>query len=184
MRDAAIRRLGPAEPHPFPQHAGDLGDVGIGIGIVGAAPDDDKDGVLAILRRRGGDPLGGRGEQLGIDREVAAEPHLDTRICGHETVHFPRQVVLDVAGCEQHAGHGEDPPRAARHQIRQPLLDCRVGEFEIAGREILRRETPAQGRGGDLELTDRVGVAAAMTAQQHRGLGHPPVPCRLPAAAA
>src|SRR3546814_20056952 len=30
--DAGIGRLGPAEAHPFPQHAGDLGDVGVEIG--------------------------------------------------------------------------------------------------------------------------------------------------------
>ena len=79
MRDAAERRLGPAEAHALPQHAGDLGDVGIGVGVVGAAADDDQQRVSAraVRRHRGGDPVGGGREQLRVDRQIAAEPHLD-----------------------------------------------------------------------------------------------------------
>ena len=40
--DAGIGRLGPAEAKAFPQQARDLGDIGIGVGIGGAAADDDQ----------------------------------------------------------------------------------------------------------------------------------------------
>src|SRR5436853_3162453 len=36
-------RLGPTEPHALPQHARDLGDVGIGVGVVGAAADRSEE---------------------------------------------------------------------------------------------------------------------------------------------
>src|SRR6185436_3490811 len=37
--DDGIAHLGPAKAHAFPQHARDLGDVGVGVGVGGAAPD-------------------------------------------------------------------------------------------------------------------------------------------------
>ena len=43
--DAAERHLGPAEAHALPQHARELGDVGIGVGVVGAAADDEEQRV-------------------------------------------------------------------------------------------------------------------------------------------
>src|SRR6516162_9738628 len=40
MGDAAKGDLCPAEPHSFPQHARELGNVGTGVGVLGAAPND------------------------------------------------------------------------------------------------------------------------------------------------
>ena len=140
--DAAERRLGPAEPHPLPQHARDLGDVGVGVGVVGAAADDDQQRlrpVGAVRRQCRGDAVGRRVQQLRVDREIAAEPHLDARVVGGKAVDLPRQVVFDVARGEQHARHRENPPRAARRQRGEPVADRRPGEFEIAGREIAPR---------------------------------------------
>ena len=50
MGDAAEGDLGPAEAHALPQHARDLGDVGVGVGVVGAAADHDEQRLVA--RRR------------------------------------------------------------------------------------------------------------------------------------
>jgi hypothetical protein len=77
LRDAAIGYLGPAEAEPLPQHAGDLRDVRIGVGVVGAAPDDDEQRVGAVARCGGGDAVGGGVDQLGVDRQIAAEPDVD-----------------------------------------------------------------------------------------------------------
>src|SRR5436853_7064893 len=82
-------RLGPAEPHALPQHARDLGDVGIGIGVVGAAPDDDEQRVGTPVGHRRSDPFGGGLEQLRLDPEIAAKADFDARIFGDETVHLP-----------------------------------------------------------------------------------------------
>ena len=184
VRDAAIGRLAPAEPHPLPQHPGDLADVGIGVGVVGAAPDDDQHTVLATIRRDAGDAIRGGGEQFRVDCEIAAELDLDTGIARHKAVHLPGQVVLDMARRKQHARHREDPPRAARRQAGESLLDRRAREFEIARRKIRRCEAPAQRGGGHLELADCVGIAASMAAQQNRGVVHSPTLWRLLTAAA
>ena len=173
--DAAERGLGPAEPHPLPQHARDLGDVGIGVGVVGAAADDDQQSLRPVGAVRGqcrGDAVGRRIQQLRVDREVAAEPHLDPRVVGGKAVDLPGQVVFDVACGEQHARHRQNPPRAARRQRGEPVADRRPGEFEIAGREIHPGQTRAQRRRQQFELDDRLGVAAAVAAEQHRRLGH------------
>jgi hypothetical protein len=44
--DAGIGGLGPAEAEALPQHAGDLGDVGVGVGVGRAAADDDEQGLV------------------------------------------------------------------------------------------------------------------------------------------
>ena len=184
VRDTAIRRLAPAEPHPLPQHARDLADVRIRVRVVGATPDDNEKRVFTLMRDSHCDAVGSRGKQFRVDREIAAELDLDARIGGHKAVHLPGQVVLDVARREQHPRYREDPPRAPGRETAEPLLDRRAREFEIAGREIPRFEAPTQRRGGDFELADRVGIAAAMAAQQDRGVAHSPALRRLLAAAA
>ena len=77
-----------------------------------------------------------------------------------------------MARGEQHARHGQYFRRAARPQAGERLADRRAGEFEIAGREIAAGEAGAQRSGGLLELLDRLGVAAAVAAQQHRRFIH------------
>ena len=110
---------------------------------------------------------------FGSIAEIAAEPHLGPRMRGHKAVHLPRQIVLDVARGEQHARHGQDFLAAPRGpQPGQRLADRRAGEFEIAGREIAAGEPGAQRSGGLLEFRDRLGVAAAVAAQQHRRFVH------------
>ncbi len=143
-------------------------------GSCGAAADDDEQGLGprdAGIRRRG-DAVGGRPQQFRVDRQVAAEADLDRRVFGGKAVHLPRQVVLDVARREQHAGDRQDPPRAARRQRREPVADRRPGEFEIAGGEIMLRQPRPQRRRQQFELGDRLGVAAAMAADQHRLAAH------------
>ncbi len=97
-------------------------------------------------RRRGDARRRRRAAASASIAEVAAEAHLDAGVVGDEAVHLPGQVVLHVAGGEQHARHREDPPRAARRQRGEPVADRRPGEFEIAGGEIVvgqpRRATP------------------------------------------
>ena len=172
MGDATECRLGPAETHPLPQHARDFCNVRIGVGVVGTAPDDDEQRVAAIAGAGRGDTLGRGIDELYIDRQVAAEPHVDARMGGHERVHLPGQVVLHMARGEQHPRHRMNAPGAARHQRRQPVADIGPGEFEIAGGEIVSRKARAQRRREQLEFLHRFLVAAAMAADQHSRFGH------------
>src|SRR6266852_3626385 len=170
---AAERRLGPAEAHALPQHARHLGDVRIGIGIVGAASDHEQQRVGALGAALGarlgrGDAVGGGAQQLGLDRQLAAEAQLDRRVGGGEAVHLPGQVVLDVARREEHAGHGEDAPRALRFERLEPVADGRAHEFEIAGLDRQGGEARLDPGGDQRELGDGFVVAAAMAANHHR----------------
>src|SRR6185437_12581759 len=90
----AERRLHPAEAQPFAQHAGELRYIGIGVGIVGAAPDHEEEGVAAIawpggLRLGFGDAVGGGAEQLGLDRKLAPEAQVELRVLGAEAIDLP-----------------------------------------------------------------------------------------------
>ena len=86
---------------------------------------------------------------------------------GDEAVHLPGQVVLDVTCRKQHARDRQDPPRAARRQQREPVADRRPGEFEVPGGEIEFRQARAQTRCRQLEFAHRLGIPAAVAAQQH-----------------
>ena len=86
---AGISDLGPAEAHAFPQHAGNLRDVGVGVRIGSAAPDHDKTGIRAVDGAvflvghldGGGDPVTGRLQHLQIDRKLAAILDGDAVLC-------------------------------------------------------------------------------------------------------
>ena len=91
--------------------------------------------------------------------------------CGREAVDLPGHVVLDVARGEQHAGHRQDSAeRPAAQRRSSAVADRRAGEFEIAGREIVvRKPRGAAPPPPCSNSRDRLGIAAAVAAQQHRG---------------
>ena len=120
--DAGIGDLGPAEAHAFPQHAGDLGDIGIGVGIVGAAPHHHQQGLGALhLGFSGGfgffDTLGGSAQKLQVHRQLAAIFDLKLGVFAGVAVDFPRQIVLHMAGGEQHGRQGENAGGAPIFQL-------------------------------------------------------------------
>ena len=74
---AGIGGLGPAEAHALPQHARDLRDVGIGVGIGSAAADHDEQrfvarNVVAGRVERLADAVAGGAQHLRVDAELAA----------------------------------------------------------------------------------------------------------------
>ena len=118
LGDAAEADLGPAEAHALPEHAGDLGDVAVGIRVGGAAADDREQRLLARHVAAGPgerrlDPVARRAQELGVDAEIAAEADPQP-VLGGVAVQHRGYVVLDVAGGEQHARHGEHLVDAAR----------------------------------------------------------------------
>ncbi len=76
--DARIADLTPAKAHAFPEHPGDLGDIGVRIRVRRAAPDDDKASFMA-RDVRGGDgqcffDTGGGGGDALLRGDAPEEP--------------------------------------------------------------------------------------------------------------
>ena len=147
MGDAAVADLGPAEAHALPQHARDLGDVAVGVGVGGAAADHHEQGLLPAARRRlpraSAASIRSRAarEQLRVDAELAAE--LDPQaVLGGIGVEHRGHVVLDVAGGEQHARHREHVIDAAGAQPRP------APRAASAGRIRESRSRPGSAAGG------------------------------------
>ena len=177
MGHARIGHRRPAEAHAFPQHARHLGDVRVGVRIVGAAPDDHEQRFGACGRACGFrlglfDALLGRFDKLQIDRKIATELNLDAGIFGSPRVELPGQVVLDVAGREQHRGHGLDVGRTLRFEGIEPFADHRAREFEKARTDGAPRQLVAQFGHQRVEFTYRVEVAAAVAADHDGAVVH------------
>ena len=175
--DAGIARLAPAKAHAFPEHAGDLGHVGIGIGVRGAAADHDKAGLV----QRHGPEFGigavhgllhagtGGGDHLGIDAKLSAIADLDPMARGIGVEHGGN-VVLGVHRGKEHARHGQDAGAALFAQPVEPVPDHRIGEFEIAVVDLpVGGEIGRQAFGQHLEFVHRSRAARPVAADHHPG---------------
>ena len=134
-----IADFGPAEAHPFPQHAGNLRDVGVGIGVRCAATDDNKAGIrpvnLAMLGigsvDSGSDPVTGSLQHLQIDGQLAAILDGDAML-GSIGVEHGGNIVFRVTRGKQHARHRQHMRHALFAQLVEPGLDHRRGKFQIS----------------------------------------------------
>ena len=172
--DARIDRLAPAEAEPFPEHAHDLGDVGIGVGVGGAAPDDDEHRVVerlalspAIGLETLADALAGRPDHLRIDAELAAIANGEI-VLGGIGVEDGGNVVLGVAGGKQHARQRHDVPRTLAPQLVEAGADDGLGKFQIAMLGAPIGQARLQLFGKAAKFLHRRLVAAAMAAE-HQG---------------
>ena len=85
---------------------------------------------------------------------------------GRVTVEHRRDVVLGVAGGEQHPRHRQDMSDTLALQRIEAVADDRPGEFEVAVLDRLRQAL-CEAAGQDGKLCHGVIVAAAMAAQHH-----------------
>ena len=180
MDHPAVADLGPAEVHALPQHARDLGDVAIGVGIGGAAADHREQGLCPRqVRVPGGerslDPIARRGEQLWLDAEIAAE--LDSHaVLGGIGVEHRRHVVLDVAGREQHPRHGEHVVHCARAQPVQSFAEDRSRELQKAALQRVLGQAAREFADQTLEFLDRVHIARAVATHHDSNRHRCPLP--------
>ncbi len=171
--DAGIGGLAPPVAHAFPQHAHHLGDIGIGIRVRSTAPHHHQQRLMArnalLCSRLGlGDAGAGGIEHLEIDAEFGPISDLDAMLCGIGVEHG-RDVVLGVAGGEQHARQREHALDACVPQLVETKIDHRVGEFEIAVFDRNAFKALAEDIGQMGEFVDGATVAAAVTAQHDAG---------------
>ena len=176
---AGIGRFRPAEPHAFPQHAGHLGHVGIGVRVRSAPAHHQQQGfvtrnVSPIRRRRSllfrlRDPVGSGTDQLVVDPQFAPVDYFKTGMACRIGIENAWNVVLGMAGGKQHAGKRMDPLHPGFAQAVQPLMQNRVGKFQIA---ILHRHA---GQSGDQavaqagKLFNGTLVARTVSAQHNPG---------------
>ena len=123
----------------------------------------------ADARKADSNPGLGSAQQLRVDPEIAAHQYVELGIARGERVHLGRNVVLDVAGGEQHARKTDDPLGAARFQRVQPLADHRTGEFEEPAFDVVIGKAVAKTSAERVELVDGVDIAAAVAAE-HDGV--------------
>ena len=138
-RNTRIAGLAPAESKPFPQQAGDLRDIGVGVRVRCAASDDNEAGLLrrnpVAVQVRGGkcfpDPVGRGGDHLWIDAEFTPVFDPDS-VFTPVGVQHRGDVVLGVHCRKQHARNRKNAPAAGIPQSVEAGSDDRVGEFKVA----------------------------------------------------
>src|SRR5690606_36987356 len=107
---------------------------------------------------------------LEVDAELAAigDRHL---FPGRVDVEYRGYIVLGVAGGKQHAGDGEDLLHAGGAQPIQPLVNHRVGKFEIAVFDRHARQALAQPLAQHGEFADGQLVTTAVTTEHDARTG-------------
>ncbi len=109
-------RLDVAQPPAVAQQAGELDEVGAGVGVGRSrARPARRSRRLAAHRLPG--PVLGDVEDGGVDAEVAGEPEPHAGVAAPGPAQHGRAVVLEVAGAEQDVGHGHDVGRAGGDQV-------------------------------------------------------------------
>ena len=185
-----VADLAPPEPEALPQHAHDLVDVGVGVGVGGAAPDHHQHGVVPrhIVPRpiqRLLDAIPRRFQHLRIDAELACVADLHAGMRNLVSAQYRRDVVLGVAGREQHAGHRQHQVVPRRVQLVQTVADDGRGELQEPALDLVLWQPLSQASGDSVELRDCVLVTAAVTADHDPDLAHSvlswfrPMPCGL-----
>ena len=174
---ARIAGLAPAEAEGLPQHAHDLGDVRVGVGIGGAAPDHHQERVVA----RDAIPGPGQGlldprarglDQLAIDRQFAAVANADPGMPRFVGVQHRGNVVLGMPGGEQHAGNRQHIRHPSVAQLVQTVTDDRRGELQKPAFHVVPGQALADTAGHGLEFPHRVAIPAAMAADHYAQFTH------------
>ena len=167
--NAGIHGLRPAKAQPFPQHAGYLGNIGIGVRIGRAATNNHQQRLFSRDRSSSRiqgfhNATAGGIDHLWIDAKFAAIQDFNAVILGLIGIQYRGNVVFGMAGGEQHARDGKDTLVAACAQRIQPGTNNRRGKFQKAVINIVIRQAAAQPFGNRLEFMHRGFVAAAMAA--------------------
>ena len=121
--------------------------------------------IVAGALQRLVDAGAGGAQQLGIDRELTAVADGHAGVLRLIGVEHRRDVVLGVAGGEQHARHGEHVGHAAFAQLVETVADDRSRELEEAELDIPSRQALSDTTRQRFELGHGVGIAAAVAAQ-------------------
>ncbi len=175
--DAGIGHFRPAEADAFPQQAANLGDIAIGVRVRCTAADHHQQCILHRDMITGGGngfahPVAGGADQLHIHAKVPAIGDLQVRMPGGIGVEHRGQVVLDMAGGEQHARHGDDALVAPPAQGIQAVADDRGGELQETAVHVVLRQPRLDAFGDALKFSDGVFIPAAVAADHDTNVIH------------
>ena len=142
--------------------------------VVGAAADDEQQAVGAGDAAGGlffgfGNAGGCGGDQFRLERQFAAELDGDVGPDGGEAVELRWDIVLHMAGGEQHDRQGDDLTHPLVVERVEAGADVGCCEFEIAALDRYRRQAPGHGLAKNLEFGDAFAIAAAVAAEQDGG---------------
>jgi len=103
--NAGIAHFAPAKAHAFPKHAHHFSDVGIGIRVRRAAPDDTQQRVMPgdLIIQGFFDPGACGSQHLQINGKFPTILDRHTGVLRLIRVQDGRNIILRVAGGEQHA---------------------------------------------------------------------------------
>ena len=177
--DAGIERLTPSETKTLHQHPGDLGHVGVGIGIGGTPTHHHQQrlmkghrwparaAVIAIRRIQAGPDAGAGGlDHLAIHPQLPAVIDPQSRLGGVGIEHRG-DVVLGVTRRKQHGRNGQHMAHTAAAQRLQAIAQDRPGKFQIAKFHWHRLKGLLELAGQGGKLFHRQAIAAAVAADQH-----------------
>ena len=161
------------------QQAGELHEVGAGVGVGGAPTDEHDCGSVRVWVVGVGQPFeGGAGSVLGdvehrrVEADVAGQPEADPRVAGPRPGQDGGSVVLEVAGAEEDVRDRDHVGGTVGDQAVDGGVDRRLGQLQESGAH------PHVGRSGRtcahelVELLGRRRAAAAVADEEQVGPGH------------
>ena len=166
-----IHGFAPAETEALHQHPRHLGHIGVGIRVGGAAPHHHQQGVAqgysggSPIQRRLDAGAGGQ-DHAAVDPQLAAVINAQPRL-SRIGVEHRGDVVLGVAGGEQHARHRQHPFHPLLPQALQAVAQDRARKFQIAVFHWQLRQALPQALRQLGEFPHRLAIAAAMATDQH-----------------
>ena len=140
----------------------------------------ERDTVAGRIERLA-DAIARRAQELVVDAELARVADLHVRMLRLEGVEHRGDVVLGVAGREEHSRNREAELVAAGVELPETLPDDGRRELQEAALDVVAGQAHAYSRGHRLELRDRLLVAASVAAHHHPDPAHrPPSPSPRP----
>ncbi len=185
-RYPGITDFAPAEPHAFPEHSGNLGNIPVRVRIRRSATDDNKRrlgnryGPVTAVRifNRFPNPSACGQHHLGVNPKLPPVTDLESVLCCVGVKHR-RNVVLCVHRGKQHARNRENAlappfPQTIKAHANYGVRELQVSKLEIPpGRQMRRKAFRERGK-----LVDRLPATGPVSAEHHADI-HGRAPRRL-----
>ena len=142
MCNPGIADFNPAKAHAFLQYARHFIDIGIGIRVVGAPPDNHQKRIFAGNACIGGcqrffNAIGTGAQQFRVNRQVTTEFYDNIGVFTIKIIDLAGQVIFDMTGGKQHTWQRVDLFMAQGFEFFKPVAQNRVGKFQKTAFDIV-----------------------------------------------